>query len=100
MPTDTRHSALAGFLKAAQVDALICGEIGMGAQTALAEAGIRLYGGVTGSADAAAQALAEGKLAYDPNAKCDHHDHHRGEGHECGHHHGEDHACGHHCHGS
>ena len=86
------HGALAGFLKAAQADALICGGIGMGAQTALAEAGIKLYGGVSGSADAAAQALAEGKLAFDPNVKCDHH----GEGHECGHHHGEDHHCGHH----
>jgi len=86
------HGALAGFLKAAQADALICGGIGMGAQTALAEAGIMLYGGVSGSADAAAQALAEGKLAFDPDVKCDHH----GEGHECGHHHGEDHHCGHH----
>ena len=90
------HGALAGFLQAAKVDALICGGIGMGAQTALAEAGIQLYGGVTGSADAAARALAEGTLQYDPDAKCDHHGHHHGEGHECGHHHGEGHVCGHH----
>ncbi len=90
------HGALAGFLKAAQADAMICGGIGMGAQTALAEAGIKLYGGVSGSADAAAQAMAEGTLQYDPNAKCDHHGHHHGEGHECGHHHGEGHECGHH----
>ena len=86
------HGALAGFLKAAQADALICGGIGMGAQNALAEAGIKLYGGVSGSADAAALALAEGKLEFDPNARCDHH----GEGHACGHHHGEGHECGHH----
>ena len=90
------HGALAGFLKAAQVDALICGGIGMGAQNALAEAGIKLYGGVSGSADAAARALAEGTLQYDPNAQCDHHGHHHGEGHECGHHHGAGHDCGHH----
>ena len=90
------HGALAGFLQAAKVDALICGGIGMGAQMALAEAGIRLYGGVQGSADAAAKALAEGKLSYDPNAHCDHHGHHHGEGHDCGHHHGEGHECGHH----
>jgi predicted DNA-binding protein (UPF0251 family)/predicted Fe-Mo cluster-binding NifX family protein len=97
VPTNgSGHGALAGFLKAAQADALICGGIGMGAQTALAEAGIRLYGGVSGSADAAAQALAAGTLAYDPNARCDHHGHHHGEGHECGHHHGEGHECGHH----
>ena len=106
VPTNgSGHGALAGFLKAAQADALICGGIGMGAQNALAEAGIKLYGGVNGSTDAAVQALAEGRLAYDPNARCDHHDHHHGEGHECGHHseghncghqHGEGHECGHH----
>lgn len=92
------HGALAGFLKAAQVDALICGGIGMGAQNALAEAGIRLYGGVTGSADAAARALAEGTLRYDPDARCDHH----GEGHECGHHHGDGNGrcADHHCRGN
>ena len=96
VPTNgSGHGALAGFLKAAQVDALICGGIGMGAQNALAEAGIQLYGGVAGLADAAAKALAEGTLQYDPNAKCDHHGH-RGEGHECGHHHGGGHECGHH----
>ena len=90
------HGALAGFLNAAQADALICGGIGMGARNALAEAGIMLYGGVSGSADAAAKALAEGTLQFDPNAQCDHHGHHHGEGHECGHHHGEGHECGHH----
>ena len=88
------HGALAGFLKVAQTDALICGGIGMGAQRALAEAGIKLFAGVTGSADEAAKALAAGTLTYDPEAKCDHH----GEGHECGHHHGEGHGCGHHHH--
>jgi predicted DNA-binding protein (UPF0251 family)/predicted Fe-Mo cluster-binding NifX family protein len=113
VPTNgSGHGALAGFLKAAQVDALICGGIGMGAQNALAEAGIQLYGGVTGSADAAAKALAEGTLRYDPDARCDHHEgghecghhhegghacgHHHEGGHECGHHHGGDHECGHH----
>ena len=69
---------------------------GMGAQMALADAGIKLYAGVQGSADAAAKSLAEGTLEYDPDAKCDHHGHHHGEGHECGHHHGEGHDCGHH----
>ena len=88
------HGALAGFLKAAQVDALICGGIGMGAQNALAEAGIRLYGGVTGSADAAARALAEGTLRYDPDAQCGHHGHHHGE--DCD----NDHCKDHYCHGN
>ena len=78
------HGALAGFLQAAQVDALICGGIGMGAQMALADAVITLYGGVSGSADAAAKALAEGNLIYNTNARCNHHEHHGGS---CGHHH-------------
>ena len=80
------HGALAGVLGGAKVDALICGGIGMGAQMALAEAGIKLYGGVQGDADEAAQALAEGRLEYNPDAKCDHHGHECGHGnHECGH---------------
>ena len=87
------HGALAGFLQAMKVDALICGRIGMGAQMALADAGIRLYAGVQGSADAAAKALSEGTLNYDPDARCDHHEHHGGD---CGH----DHCADHHCHGN
>ena len=87
------HGALAGFLLGKGVDTLICGGIGGGAQNALAGAGIQLYGGVSGSADDAARALAEGVLAYNPNVHCSHHDH--GEGHSCGEHHcGEDrHGC-------
>jgi len=77
------HGALAGFLKAAKVDALICGGIGMGARNALEEAGIRLYGGVSGRADAAAKALLEGNLQYDPDIKCSHPGHHHGEGAGC-----------------
>ena len=97
VPTNgSGHGALAGFLKAAQVDALICGGIGMGAQNALAEANIKLYGGVSGSADTAAQALADGSLQYDPAAKCDHHGHHHEDEHECGHHPEGGHECGHH----
>ena len=89
------HGALAGFLVQQGVDTLICGGIGGGAQAALAEAGIRLYGGVSGSADAAVEALLAGTLGYDPHVHCDHHDQAHGEGgHTCG-----DHGCGHHgCH--
>lgn len=85
------HGALGGFLAAAQVDALICGGIGGGAQNALAAAGIQLFGGVSGPADAAVQAYLAGSLGYDPNVQCDHHGHHHGEGHTCGSH---DHSCG------
>ena len=86
------HGALAGLLSMLGVEALICGGIGGGAQTALATAGIKLYGGVTGSSDAAVNALLGGTLGFNPNVKCDHHDHH-GEGHTCG-----DHGCGNNCH--
>ena len=89
------HGALAGVLTALNADVLICGGIGGGAQTALAAAGIQLFGGVSGSADAAVEALVAGNLAYNPNVKCNHHgEHHHGEGHTCG-----DHGCGSgHCH--
>ena len=72
------HGALAGFLVANHADVVICGGIGGGAQSALTEAGIRFYGGVSGSADAAVQALLDGSLGYDPEARCDHHDHAHG----------------------
>ena len=84
------HGALAGVLSALHVDALICGGIGGGAQAALAAAGIQLYGGVSGDADQAAEALAAGTLAYNPNVMCSHHGEHHHEG-NCG-----DHGCGHH----
>ena len=89
------HGALAGYLMQHGVDTLICGGIGGGAQAALAEAGIKLYGGVSGDADAAVSALLNGSLGYDPNVHCDHHDHEHGEkGHTCG-----NHGCGKHsCH--
>jgi predicted Fe-Mo cluster-binding NifX family protein len=70
------HGALAGFLSALKVDVLICGGIGGGAQMALSDAGVRLYGGVSGSADVAAEALVAGELDFNPNVRCDHHDHH------------------------
>ena len=68
------HGALAGLLAAQQVDALICGGIGGGAQMALSNAGIRLYAGVSGSADEAVQALLNGTLRADAQANCSHHD--------------------------
>lgn len=85
------HGALAGLLSALKADTLICGGIGAGAQTALAEEGIRLYGGVSGSADEAVDALLAGNLSYNPDVHCDHHGHeHHGEEH-C---HGNGHRCG------
>lgn len=89
------HGALAGFLKVQSVETLICGGIGGGARAALAEAGIRLYPGVSGDADEAVKAFLEGQLEFDPDAQCADHGHghsHDGACHGSGHE-----GCGHHC---
>mgnify|MGYP001042349974 CR=1 FL=1 len=83
------HGALAGMLGAWNVDTLICGGIGAGAQAALAQSGIQLYGGVSGNADEAVDAFLAGNLAYQSDIQCEHHGHH-GEGNQCG----EEHHCG------
>lgn len=81
------HGALAHLLSDLAVEVLICGGIGGGAQTALKEAGIKLFGGVKGDADEAVKAYLDGTLTFNPNVKCNHH----GEGHT--------HTCGSHsCH--
>ncbi len=67
------HGALAGFLQASQVDALICGGIGVGAKIALKEAVIQLYPGVSGEADTAVKELVSNSLQYDPDAHCEQH---------------------------
>ncbi len=90
------HGALAGFLALNNVDILICGGIGGGAQNALAEAGIKLYGGVSGNADEAVKALLGGTLGYNPNVQCNHHDHeHSNPEHKCGEHGCGSHTCQH-----
>ncbi|MBP3633094.1 MAG: DUF1292 domain-containing protein [Oscillospiraceae bacterium] len=92
------HGALAGFLKAQGVDVLICGGIGGGAQMALADADIKLYGGCSGDADTAVKNYLNKTLMYNPNVKCDHHDHDHEHGHDChcgDHDHDHDHECRH-----
>lgn len=76
------HGALAGLLANLKAEVLICGGIGGGAKTALANAGIKLYGGVSGSADEAVASFIAGALDFDPNVHCTHH----AEGHSCGSH--------------
>lgn len=84
------HGALAGFLRENGVDTLICGGIGGGAQAALAQAGITLYGGASGAADDAVKALISGELNFNPDVRCDHHEHEHADGeHNCG-----EHGCG------
>ena len=83
------HGALATLLKQENVDVLICGGIGAGAQNALRDQGIKLFGGVSGKADDAVNEYLNNNLNYNPNVKCSHHEH--GEGHTCG-----NHECGKH----
>lgn len=85
----TGHGALAGLLADRNVDVLICGGIGGGAQAALAEAGVELCAGAEGNTDQAVEAYLKGELVS-TGANCDHH---HGEEHSCGDH-GEEHSCG------
>ena len=83
------HGALAGVLADQGVDVLICGGLGGGAQTALAEAGIEVCAGAAGDTDKAVQDYLDGTLE-DAGVTCDHH---HEEGHSCGDHE-EGHSCG------
>lgn len=84
------HGAIVQFLVDHNVDTLICGGIGGGAKSALAENNIKLFGGVSGNADEAVNDLLAGELSYNPNISCSHHDHvHGEEAHTCG-----AHGCG------
>ena len=74
------------------VDRIYIGHMPGDGSLALAQAGIKLFGGVHGDADEAVEAFLANSLNYDPEAKCDHHDHHHDEGHTCG-----DHGCGSNC---
>ena len=83
------HGALAGVLADQGVNVLICGGLGGGAQTALAEAGIEVCAGAAGDTDKAVQDYLDGTLE-DAGVTCDHH---HEEGHSCGDHE-EEHSCG------
>ena len=80
------HGALAGLLADHSVDVLICGGIGGGAQSALAEAGVELCAGAQGNTDEAVEAYLRGELVN--------------SGANCNHHHEEGHSCGDHCGGN
>lgn len=87
-PVGAGHEAMAGVLKKAGADLLICGGIGDGAKRALEAMGIRLCAGVSGSSDEAVAALLNGTLSYQTGVTCRSHGE-DGCGHDCGHH------CGH-----
>ena len=77
----TGHGALAGLLAEQGISVLICGGIGGGAQTALAEAGIEVCSGAQGNTDEVVEAYLKGELTS-AGTTCDHH--HHEEGHSCG----------------
>ena len=83
------HGALVAVLSQQHVNVLLCGGIGAGAKTALADEGIQLFGGCTGEADQAVREYLTGKLRYVQDVSCDHH-----EG-SCAH---EEGTCRHGCH--
>ena len=76
------HSALADFLKEKGAGVLICGGIGVGAVTALQNAGIQILGGAEGEADKCVEEFLGGRLHYGASgcASCSS---------SCGHHHGD-----------
>jgi len=88
-PVSAGHEAMAGVLKKAGADMLICGGIGSGAPQALEAMGIRLCAGVSGSSDAAVESFLRGTLRYSTQSNCTSHDAEGGCGHDCGH------DCGH-----
>lgn len=69
------HGALAGFLKANRVDAVICGGIGGGAKQMLASAGIKLVSGIEGNIDQAVASYLSGDL-NDMGGACSSHEEH------------------------
>lgn len=86
------HDAVAAFLNANNVDAVVCGSIGTGAQIALAELGIQMFGGASGNPDDIINGILNGTIVPEDQVECscgcgghDHgscgcggHDHHGG----------------------
>lgn len=99
IPTNGQgHGALVGFLVQHGAEVVLCGGIGTGAQVALMQASIQLFGGLSGSTDRLVEDYLAGRLVFDPNVHCTHHDHE--EGHACGAHscHTNNSGCGGNCH--
>lgn len=87
VPTQGRgHGAISAFLREQGVDTVICGGIGEGAQMALAQAGIQLFGGASGDAVQAAKDLLQGTLRWNPLLQL-------GGFSGCGHHCSGQHCC-------
>ena len=79
----TGHGAFAGLLAGENIDVLICGGIGGGAEEALTEAGIEFIAGASGNTDEVVETYLRGELVS-TGVNCDHHEHE--ETHSCGEH--------------
>lgn len=83
------HGALAAFLQQQDVQVLICGGIGSGAVSALQNAGISVYAGVTGRVEDALTGFLNGSVLPNAQPNCHHHDGEPSGAHACG-----EHGCG------
>ena len=79
------HGNICELLKRHNVKMLICGGIGSGAKKLLKENGIELYAGVSVNSDQRVEELLLGKLEYNNDIQCTHHNHHDNncEEHDC-----------------
>ena len=64
------HGALGEILMREKVEVFICGGIGGGAKDMLASRNIKVFAGISGSADDAVDQYLAGTLRADPNASC------------------------------
>ena len=62
------YMSVAEFLAEQDTDAVICGQIGIGALSSFKEGSIKVFGGVSGSVEDAVKAYTEGTLIFDPMA--------------------------------
>ena len=75
------HEALAYLLADQKISVLICGGLGEGAKAALEDAGVEVYSGASGDADAAVDTYLRGELVS-TGVNCDHHEHEHEHEHE------------------
>jgi len=77
------HGGLADLLKQNNVNVLICGGIGEGAKNMLEQCGIKVFPGISGSADIVITQMAKGQLDQIQKSTCSEHDHDHDHNHEC-----------------
>lgn len=70
--TGKGREMVVNFVKEHHCEVLICNEICAGAKGAVNEAGTKVYGAVTGNADAAVEALLRGELKDGDTVICHH----------------------------